>query len=170
MAKTKIVLDADVIIHFGEAGFLNKLPEILKQYEYVVLSTVYDEIKGKLKHQLDNQMERLRNVENIPFDPKGEVLKEYAMLTKRMGRGESACMAYCRYNHDVIGSSNLRDIKGYCEEHQLTYLTTIDFLYYAIRNGVMTIAEASQFIKDVVAKGSKLPNIDFTTFVSEVVV
>jgi len=59
---------------------------------------------------------------------------------------------------------------GYCIKHQLTYLTTIDFLYYAIRNGVITIDQAFQFVKDVVAKGSKLPYTDFDTYVSGVVI
>lgn len=170
MEKTKIVLDADVIIHFCKAGYLSSLPTIFTQYDYVVLSTVYDELRGEIKHQLDNQIVLLKNISTIHFNPKGDIQREYAMLTRRMGRGESACMAYCRYNHDVIGSSNLRDIKDYCTKHQLTYLTTIDFLYYAIQNKIMSIAEASQFIKNVVAKGSKLPDIDFTTYVSEVII
>ena len=45
MAKVKIVLDADVLIHFSKAGRLSLLPNILPEYEYTVLSVVYDEIK-----------------------------------------------------------------------------------------------------------------------------
>ena len=44
MEKVKIILDADVLLHFAKAGRLNMLPEILPEYEHVVLSTVYDEI------------------------------------------------------------------------------------------------------------------------------
>ncbi|MFA6832756.1 MAG: hypothetical protein WCR36_10920 [Bacteroidaceae bacterium] len=170
MERTRIILDADVIIHFAKAGYLGVLPTILSNYDYVVLSTVYNEIQSDLKDQLDNQMNLLKNIELLLFDPKEDMLKEYVMLTRKMGKGESACMAYCRYSHDVIGSSNLKDIKGYCTKHQLTYLTTIDFLYYAIRNGVITIDQAFQFVKDVVAKGSKLPYTDFDTYVSGVVI
>ncbi len=50
-------------------------------------------------------------------------------------KGESACMAYCRYTSNIIGSSNLRDIKKYCNNHKIVYLTTIDFLYYAWLRG-----------------------------------
>ena len=32
--KTKIVLDADVIIHFIEAGNFSLLPDIFPEYEY----------------------------------------------------------------------------------------------------------------------------------------
>ena len=78
-------------------------------------------------------------------------------------------MAYCRYTNYVFGSSNLRDIKEYCQQHKLVYLTTIDFLYYAIKRGKMTVDEAHQFVGAVLDKGSKLPQTDFNTFVSQVV-
>ena len=122
MAKVKIILDADVLIHFAKAGRLNMLPEILPEYEHVVLSTVYDEI-GSIQNQLDNQI-------------------------------------FC-YTHNVIGSSTLKDIREYCEKQQITYLTTIDFLYYGIKRGKMSVEECEQFVKDVLAKGSKLPTVDF---------
>lgn len=68
--KTKIVLDADVIIHFAKGG----------------------------------RLDLLRSA--------GE-MKEYARLISRdglaLGRGESACMVYCLYHHDVVGSSNTKD-------------------------------------------------------------
>ena len=49
MTKTKIILDADVIIHFYKGGCLTLLPKILPAYQYIVLSHVYQEIKGDKK-------------------------------------------------------------------------------------------------------------------------
>ena len=43
--KTKIVLDADVIIHFAKGGLLSLLPRIFPEYEYIVLDIVYKEVK-----------------------------------------------------------------------------------------------------------------------------
>lgn len=174
MAKTKIVLDTDVIIHFAKGSMLSILPTIFKDYDYIVLDKVYNEIHEPLKSQLDNQVLRLKNISIVKFDPKGEVMKEYAYLksdTKGLGLGvgESACMVYCRYNHDVVGSSNLRDIKQYCDLHKITYLTTLDFLYYAIQKKLITVAEANAFIIAVQSKDSNLPDTDFTTFVSATV-
>ena len=163
MEKVKIILDADVLLHFAKAGRLSMLPEILSEYEHVVLSVVYDEI-GFIQNQLDNQILFLKNISKETFNPTGEMLVEYARLLQTFGKGESACMAYCRYTHNVIGSSNLKDIKEYCEKQQITYLTTIDFLYYGIKRGKMTIEECEQFVKDVVAKGSKLPTMDFEKY------
>ena len=67
--------------------------------------------------------------------------------------------------NDVLGSSNLRDIKEYCEKNQITYLTTIDFLYYAYVHKKMTEKECQHFISDVNSKGSRLPVVDIMTYV-----
>ena len=163
MEKVKIILDADVLLHFAKAGRLGMLPEILPEYEHVVLSAVYDEI-GFIQNQLDNQILFLKNISKETFNPTGEMLVEYARLLQTFGKGESACMAYCRYTHNVIGSSNLKDIKEYCEKQQITYLTTIDFLYYAFVRGKMSAEECGQFIMEVTAKGSKLPLVDITQY------
>lgn len=104
-------------------------------------------------------------ISQIKFDPKGESRLEYAKLISRLGRGESACMVYCRDNHNVLGSSNLKDIKEYCENNRITYLTTLDFLYYSFIRGKMTAAECNQFIMDVNSKRSRLPVVDITTYV-----
>ena len=102
----------------------------------------------------------------IKFDPKGESRLEYARLrnTLLLGKGESACMVYCRDNKDVLGSSNLKDIKEYCANNQITYLTTIDFLYYALMRKKITKAEVDVFIADVIAKGSKLPSVNIENY------
>lgn len=168
MATTKIILDADVIIHFAKGGCLHLLPNIFKGYEYAILDVVYDEILYPIRNQLDNQIGLLKNINRLPFNPKGEIAKEYALLRKTLGKGESACLIYCRYNHDVIGSSNLKDITRYCDQHQITYLTTLDFLYYGIRHRVMTLLEANQFIADVRSKDSKLPEIDMAQYIPTV--
>jgi len=96
---------------------------------------------------------------------------EYLKLRGRdLGQGESACMAYCKVNHDVVGSSNIKDVAEYCQANGITYLTTIDFLYYAIHRGKLTIEEANAFVKKVVEQKSKLPMVDFHTFVSDKVI
>ena len=43
MSKVKVVLDADVIIHFAKGGYLSVLPTILNEYDHIVLDIVYDE-------------------------------------------------------------------------------------------------------------------------------
>ncbi|MBD5234563.1 MAG: hypothetical protein HDS65_10380 [Bacteroidales bacterium] len=168
--KTKIVLDADVIIHFIKGGCLSLLFDIFPEYSYIILDVVYSELaaNSSTKLQIDNTLNLLKNrFTKETFAPRGDSRMEYARLRSvlRLGRGESACMVYCRDNYDVLGSSNLRDIKAYCTENQITYLTTIDFLYYAFIRKKMTAAEISAFISDVQRQGSHLPDIDILTYI-----
>lgn len=168
MEKVKIVVDADVIIHFSKGERLYLLPDIFSEYDFVVLHIVRNELLGPIRQELDRQESLLKNVTTIEFDPRGEMLHEYMALTATFGKGESACMAYCRFTNNVIGSSNLTDIKNYCQDHQITYLTTLDFLYYAIQRGKMTIQECNEFIQLVRSKDSKLPNIDIAQYTPSV--
>lgn len=165
MKKTKIVLDADVIFHFYKGECLTLLPKIFPTYQYIVLSHVYKEIKGDVKNQLDNQVHFLKDIQIIDFVPQGDMLREYAQLIKDRGKGESACMVYCKYNHDVLGSSNLKDITDYCQANDIVYLTTIEFLYFAIKRNLMSIDEAHAFVRQVQVNDSHLPTVDFNTFV-----
>lgn len=169
--KTKIVLDADVIIHFIKAGQFSLLLRIFPEYQYLLLDVVYDEVtkNRETKTQIDNTLQYFSGrIQNERFIPKGESIREYARLLQTLGRGESACMVYCRDNHDVLGSSNLRDIKQYCAENGITYLTTIDFLYYAYIRKMMTKEECDAFIEEVISKDSKLPRIDISKYVCEI--
>lgn len=166
-AKTKIVLDADVIIHFAKGELLSFLPKIFPEYEFIILDIVHHEVKQPILHQLDNQIAFLKNIREVIFGDTTEQIREFSRLTDvvGLGRGESACMVYCRYHNDVVGSSNLRDITAYCDEHQIVYLTTIDFLFYGIQRKVFTQTQAEEFIATVNAKGSKVPQTDFNTYI-----
>lgn len=167
MQKTQIVIDADVIIHFSKGGYLHLLPEIFPNYECIVLSKVYDEIKCDIRKELDNIILFLKKISVVDFNPKGEMLREYAMLTKTRGIGESACMAYCRFTNNVVGSSNRKDISNYCDTYQITHIGTMDFLYFAVKHGKMSIEEAKQCFNDIINKGSKLPAEDFDHYIPQ---
>ncbi|MCC8118126.1 MAG: hypothetical protein LIP09_05170 [Bacteroidales bacterium] len=167
--KTKIVLDADVIIHFVKAGVFSLLLDIFPEYEYLILDVVYAEVTKhhSTKVQIDNT---LKFFGSVKFVPKGASIIEYARLLRTFGKGESACMVYCRDNHNVLGSSNLRDIKDYCTANGITLLTTLDFLYYAYIRKKMTKVECDAFIEEVISKDSKLPRIDISQYHCEVIV
>ena len=66
-----------------------------------------------------------------------------------MGDGEAACMAVAKYTKDYIASSNLKDIKDYCDYFGITYLTTMDILLEGYYKQIMTEAQCDAFIKEV---------------------
>lgn len=156
MERTKIVIDTDVLIHFSEVNYLALLPEIFTEYDYIVLSTVYKEFKSA-KNTLDNVCLLRKNISVIDFNPTADMMREYAILTSTCGRGESACMAYCKFTNNVVGSSNVKDIKEYCYKNKITYLTTLDFLYYAWQRGKLSEKEVDEAIEELINKKHKIP-------------
>lgn len=137
------------------------------QYKYVILSIVYDRELSRdssTKAQIDNQIRLLKNIQIIPWKPDSNIIKEFARLNKTKGTGESACLAYCKFHNNVLASSNLKDTKEYCRTENITYLTTLDFLWYAKKNKVMTEKECNDFIQTVISKNSILPNISITIY------
>lgn len=167
--KTKIVLDADVIIHFAKGGKLDMLPGILPEFQFMVLDVVKKEIPVLIMSMLQKCIAQDKTIMEEVFGKSAGEMKEFARLISKdglaLGRGESACMVYCLYHHDVVGSSNTKDVTTYCDEKGITYLTTCDFLYYAIKRGLMTKAEADAFIAVVRSRGSFPPIVDFDTYV-----
>ena len=158
-----ILLDADVIIHFMKASKHLSLPAIFPEHRLCVLDIVADELR-KFKTgivQVDNLF-TFKTIEQLPF-PKNEysnpIFKEFIQLKKLFGDGESACMAYARFNQNILASSNLRDIKNYCNTHHIQYLTTMDFLCEALSRGIFTESDCDDFIFIVKYKDSKLPPI-----------
>lgn len=159
--KNRIILiDADVVSHFITGLEIYTLPTIFP-YKMKIQVKVYDELENfkSKKAQIDNLINQ-KILEKIPFpDDNPEIRKEYFWIKKKMfkGDGESATLAVTRYSNDIIGSSNLKDIKSYCEMHSIDYLTTMDFLCNALQTGKMDLSRCNNFITAVLKSGSKLP-------------
>jgi predicted nucleic acid-binding protein len=154
-----ILIDADVIIHLFKAERLTILKELFEGRIYV-LDYVLEELKSMAPFQLGIIL-GLKILQEMKFPTnRMEVLLEYNKLKKTMGKGESACMAICRYQKDILASSNLKDIKPYCEEHQIEYLTTLDILAIAYLKKKMTVAEVDHCIYQIKSKQSRLPRYD----------
>ena len=154
--QPRILLDCDVIIHFTKAGQQLLLPKIFPN-RFVILDKVKAELDKRKKSMvaLDNFIEWSK-IEVIPFPKDIAIVKEYARLKCNMGDGEAACMAVAKHTKDYIASSNLKDIKEYCEYFGIIYLTTMDILLEAYRNKILTETECDAFIKEVKEKNSKL--------------
>lgn len=157
-----LVFDADVLIHFMQAESFSELRNIYPKNKKIILQKVYDELQiyKKSKVMLDSAIHTLKYIEIAPFPLSSEMMKEFAHLTSSlmdMGKGESACMSYCKFTHDVIVSSNLRDVGEYCKRHEIDLLTTMDLIKWALDNDLWTEKVCNRFITKVIKKGGKLP-------------
>lgn len=155
--EPNILLDSDVVRHFLNGGRIHQLTSIFPG-RFVMLDKVKNELcrSKSLVTPVTNFL-ALFKVPLISFPSQTNVIKEYAILTKTFGEGESACMAVARFKREFIASSNLKDIKAYCLQHGITYYTTMDLLVEAMHKKIMTVKDCNDFINAVIAKGSKLP-------------
>jgi len=155
-----ILIDADVISHFIVGGYITTLPSIFPK-RIKILDKVYKELERtpKRKAEISNLI-NMKLFELVSFpEHNEEIKKEYFRLTSKefKGEGESACMAVARFSDDVLASSNLKDIKAYCEEHKIEYMTTMDILCYAMGIGKMTLDNCNEFLQRTKNAGQKLP-------------
>lgn len=162
-SERDILIDADVVSHFVTAGKSLSLKKIFPHNTIYILDKVHAELQQWPSRALLTEVSFLiskKIIKLIDFPDKNpEIVKEYAWIKTMLfkGEGESACLAVARYNQKILASSNLKDIKKYCELHSIDYLTTMDFLCEALKQGVFTGAECNAFIQAVKAAGSKLP-------------
>ena len=153
----KILLDADVIIHFIKGEQLGILNKIFPNKLYIIHSVFKEVYTPSIRVPVENLI-KFKIIHELDFTGQMDVIKEYARLKRTFGSGESACMAYCKYHKDVLASSNLTDIKKYCKENDIQYITTMDFIAEAYRKEILDETACDFFIYNVKSKGSKLPN------------
>lgn len=161
-ADKVLIFDADVLIHFMRAGCFSDLKRIYPDNKKAVLQKVYDELQvyKESKVMLDNAIETFKFLQLVKFPLSLEMTKEFAHLVSpimNLGKGESACMSYCKFTKDVVVSSNLKDVKEYCKRHSIGLLTTMDLLNWAFQNAVYTENDCNAFINDVLKKDGRLP-------------
>lgn len=156
-SKPNILLDSDVVRHFINGGKIHQLSAIYPK-RFVMLDKVKNELcRSKSIESIVNNFLSMTKVPIIPFPKQIEIIKEYAMLTKQFGEGESACMAVAKHQKQFIASSNLKDISAFCKANGITYLTTMDILLEAYNNKMFSKKECDDFITSVKGKGSILP-------------
>ncbi len=162
-SKRDILVDADVVSHFVTGGKSVLLKKIFPYNTIYILDKVHKELQQWPSPVLLTEVSLLLSkkiIKLIDFpEDNMEILKEYAWIKSMLfkGEGESACLAVARFSDKIVASSNLKDIKTYCEKHHIDYLTTMDFLCEALRKGVFTEVECDAFIQAVKSAGSKLP-------------
>jgi predicted nucleic acid-binding protein len=153
----KILLDSDVFRHFLNGGQISLLP-VIYPGRLVMLDRIKNELcRSKSLITPVKDFLAINGVCEVSFPTNREIIIEYAYLTRQYGIGESACMAVARYQSQFIASSNLKDIKSYCVQHGITYLTTMDILKEAFDQKLLSKHECDHFISNVKSKGSKLP-------------
>lgn len=148
----KILIDADVLIHLFKADRISILNELYPRRVFM-LDVVLSELKENrtIRNRIDSIL-LFSGIQELHFpttsNPK--LFQEFLALKKQIkGEGESACLVYCKHHSDIVASSNTKDIKPYCEENGMAYLTTLDILCVAVSKGLLTDSEVNQLIAKI---------------------
>lgn len=163
--KAKILIDADVLIHLFKAGRVSILGELFKD-RLIMLDIVLNELRSNRTINSNlNSIFLFSGIKEIEFPTtsKLDMFKEYVSLEKQInGKGERATLVYCKYNEEIIASSNTKDITPFCDEFGIPFLTTLDILCIAESKGKISKKEGNSMIKSILTKGSFLccDNID----------
>jgi hypothetical protein len=84
--KTKILLDADVIIHFIKGGQTLMLPKIFPENELCILDKVFAELKANpSQSQVVDNLINFGTIKQIVFPAtQRDIVKEYGRLKKKV--------------------------------------------------------------------------------------
>lgn len=158
-AEKRILVDADVVSHFIKGQGWPFLIQLFAGQLYLLENVEVELMRSKDNLFTDEVIKLVGSaLQPMAFPSHNRlVAQEYQRLTLTRGDGEAACMAVARHFDDVIASSNLKDIRTYCQQHRIVYLTTMDLLLIAFNEQVMTEADCDSFITLVLSKQSRLP-------------
>ncbi|MCL5065069.1 MAG: hypothetical protein M1600_08380 [Firmicutes bacterium] len=158
-----LVLDADLLSCFLHTNHLALLGKLYPQA--VILDVVRSEIdkvpslRSALGQVTQSGWFSLRSVD-VPSDEAAE----YAFLTRKkrlpspLGHGEVAVMAWVRYNGGTVGSNNLRDVRTYCQDNNLRFMTIRAIVADAVLNRKnLSMVDAESFWAAMLTKGRRLP-------------
>lgn len=158
--ENKIVLDTDVISSFV---WVERFDIIVDLYspEIIILNVVKEEL-AKVSHIFNrvNKYIESGDVQMVKIDPYSDVGLEYFHLLDDLwsvGKGEAACMAYCRYHNCILGSNNFTDILNYSHEFGIRIKTTVDIMIEAYENKLIDFRVGSRIWERMINKRRKLP-------------
>lgn len=150
----KILVDADVFIHLFKADKISILEELYPGRVHI-LDIVLSELRENrtIRNYIDSIM-LFSGIQEITFPTTSNptLFREFLALKKEiLGDGERACLIYCKHHSDIIASSNTKDIKPFCDQNGMAYLTTLDILCVAVSKNILTDQEANELIKKITA-------------------
>jgi hypothetical protein len=158
LTNPPLLLDTDLVSAFAWVKRMDIL-ESLYSGNMKIPQEVLTELARvpHLKAAVDSRT--ANHIEVISLNPIGQDGLEFAKLysTGKYGLGESAVMAYVRYNGGTVSSNNIKDVLEYCRDNSLSLLSTRAIIFDAVTSGVITEPEAEGVWAGMIRKGRKLP-------------
>lgn len=140
-----LVIDTDFISCFA---WTNRMALLTGIYQDIVVPDIVLYELAKVPH-LHGRVEAsiaAGAISTISIDTLDPAAAEYSRLIGggRLGRGESAVMAYVRFHGGTVGSNNVRDVLKYCQSNDLPLL--------AVRAVVVDAVDQERVLTEVAAE------------------
>ncbi|NJQ03038.1 hypothetical protein [Streptomyces zingiberis] len=157
-----LVLDATLLNHAARADRIDLLGHYLKDIECWTTATVQEELRAGLPAH--PALRRALDADWLLIDPLDtlESLQAYAGWQRRVGAGEGrhrgeASVFACAELRNGIAVTDDRAANRVAKTYGLEAHGTLWLLARLVREGVIVVAAAENFIESLVAEGARLP-------------
>lgn len=162
--KFPLVIDTETLSSFAwikrmdilETLYSGKMSttEIILVHEICVIQHIFRQVQNSIHNN---------HINIIGIEPYDKIGIEYSkLISGKYGRGEASCMAYLKYNEGTLVSNDLKDVKYYCEKHNIDRIGTPHILYDYYQNHYMTEAEGNIIWEAKLKKKRRLPANTFS--------
>lgn len=169
-----IFYDADFLICFLIIGEVFILKKVFN--EIIIPKQVYDELTDNFAPKVIREtivdLKESGFVKVFRIGPNSKERIPYLSIKrgdwhnyyKKLGKGESAALAFAIENNGVIASNNFADIKYYVDKYGLPLITTSYFLALLVDEKIMDYDEVFAIYDRMIEKGRKMPCANFDEY------
>lgn len=168
--KNKIVLiNADILSHFFTSELIELLRKLFGDNLYL-LDVAEEELcrkRGTVFQAQISNLKRLGLLKKYVFPTDNALIaKEYFRLKKTFSNGESACLSIAKHTYDFIVNTNSDNVKVFCIENRIEYLSTMDILLLAYNNEIISEANCDYYIYLIKSAGGQIPYWTLNDFIN----
>lgn len=135
--QTVIILDACVLINFANTQSLSLFSGFMDT-DFLTTANVMEEVTYPCQHEALQSCIKSGCLKVVELtDP--ETMKDFLSLRKRLGKGESSCIAMASANKWIVCSDDRKRVPGIVQQRlgKAYIITTEDLLGSAVSRGII---------------------------------
>lgn len=153
LANPPLVIDTCIFSNFAWIDSVNLLEDYCKPEKAILLGEVEEELKrhnfvySRVRPYIETRFKR------VNLDLRAPEFIEYIRISKHLGMGEAAVLAYARFKKGTVLSDNLRDIKKYCKKYKVLLVGTAGIFYNLYEREILSYKCASNLWTSLIDSG-----------------
>lgn len=147
-----VLLDNTVLSNFALVRQLQLLQQILEHRAATVSQVVAEYERGVALHRVPATSWEWLKIYSLTSDE----LSLYQALLRRVNAGEAACLAVA-YTHKLSLVTDDRDARQIAVQYGIAKTGTIGVLVEAVHRNVLTLSQANEILRHMIAVGYRCP-------------